>query len=84
MAHITLQEAIEYVDHELLVNRFPVTHCGGCSVLFNKDTFFHDVKVKSIYLQDTRRELPEKIMEGDSGWVLQGGPSRASFRRHAP
>ena len=81
MAHITLQEAIEYVDHELLVNRFHVTHYGGCAVLFNKDTFFPDVKVKSIYLHDTWREMPDKIMEGDSGWVLQGVLSRASFRR---
>ena len=46
---ITLQEAIEYVDHELLMNRFHVTHYGGCAVLFNKDTFCPDVKVKSIY-----------------------------------
>ena len=26
---ITLQEAIEYLDHEFLTNRFHVTHCGG-------------------------------------------------------
>ena len=37
---IALQEAIEYVDHELFVNRFHVTHFGGRAVLFNKDTFF--------------------------------------------
>ena len=53
----------------------------GCAVLFNKDTFFPDVKVKSIYLHDTRRELPGEVMEGDSGWVLQGVLSRVSFRR---
>ena len=79
----TLQEAIEYVDHELLTNRFHVTHYGGCAVLFNKDTFFPDVKAKTIYLHDTRRDLPDKVMEGDSGWVLQGVLSRASFRRHS-
>ena len=50
-------------------------------MLFNKDTSFPDVKVKSIYLHDTRFELPDKVMEGDSGWVLQGVLSRASFRR---
>ena len=81
---ITLQEAIEYVDHEPLTNRFHVTHYGGCAVLFNKDTFCPDVKVKSIYLHDTRRELPDKVMQGDSGWVLQGVLSRASFRRQPP
>ena len=53
---ITLQEAIEYVDHKPLTNKFHVTHCGGCAVLFNKDTFFPNVNVKSIYLHDTRRE----------------------------
>ena len=42
----TLQEAIEYVDQELLTNRFHVTHDKGCAVSFNKDTFFPDVKVK--------------------------------------
>ena len=29
-------------------------------MLFNKDTFFPDVKVKSIYLHDIRRVLPDK------------------------
>ena len=67
---ITLQEAIDYEDHELLTNRFDVTHNGGCAVLFNKDTFYLDVDVKSIYLHDTRRELPDKVIEGDKGWVL--------------
>ena len=36
---ITLQEAIGYVDHDLLTNRLHVTHYGGCAVLFNKDPF---------------------------------------------
>ena len=69
------------MDHELLTNRYHVTHYGGCAVLFNKDTFFLDVKVKSIFLHDTRRELLDKVMEGDQGWILQGVLSRASFRR---
>ena len=67
---ITLQEAIDYV-----------THYGGCGVLSNKDTFYPDIEVKPIYLHDTRRELLDKVMEGDPGWVLQGVLSRASFRR---
>ena len=50
-------------------------------MLFNKDTFYHDVEVKSIYLHDTRRELLDKVMEGGQGWVLQGVLSRASFLR---
>ena len=79
---ITLQEAIDYVDHELLTNRFHVTHYGGCAVLFNKDTLLH-LKSKSSpsTFTMTRRELPDKVMEGDQGWVLQGVLSRASFRR---
>ena len=76
-----MQEAIEYADHELLTNRFYVTHYAGCAVLFNKETFFPDVKVKSIYLHDTRHDLPDKVREGESGWVVQGVLSRASFRR---
>ena len=52
-------------------------------MLFNQDTF-PVVKVKTIYLHDVRRALPDKVMEGDSGWVLQGVLSRASFRRQPP
>ena len=40
-----------------------------------------DVKVKSIYVHDTRRDLPDEAMDRDSGWVLQGVLSRASFHR---
>ena len=46
----TLQEAIEYFEHDILTNRFHVTHYGGCAVLINKDTFISDIKVSSFYL----------------------------------
>ena len=78
---ITLQEAIEYVDHDILAGRFHVTHYGGCAILFNEDTFHPNIDVKSIYLHDTRRDLPDQVMEGEQGWFLQGTLSRASFRR---
>ena len=78
---ITLQEASDYVDHELLTNRFHVTHYAGCAVFFNKDTFYPIVDVKSIYLHDTRRGLPDQVMEGERRWVSQGVLSRAIFRR---
>ena len=48
---------------------------------FNKDTCYTNIDVKSIYLHDTRRDLPDQVMEGQQGWVLQGVLSRASFRR---
>ena len=78
---ITLQEASDYVDHAILHERFYVTHFAGCAILFNKDTFYSNVDVKSIYLHDTRRILPDDFVEGEHGWVLQGVVSRASFRR---
>ena len=78
---ITLQEASDHVDRELLTNRFHVTHYAGCAVLFNKDTFYLNVDVKSIYFHDTRRDLPDQVVEGEQGWVLQGVLSRAIFRR---
>ena len=53
-------------------------------MLFNKDTFFPDVKVTSIFLHDDRNELPDKVREGESGWVTEGVLSRASFRRQPP
>ena len=78
---ITLQEASEYVDHELLTNRFHVTHYEVCAILFKKDTFYPNVDVKSVYLHDTRRDLPDQVMEAEQGWVMQGVLSRAIFRR---
>ena len=50
-------------------------------VLFNKDSFFSDIKVSSIYLHDTRACEQDRIKEGESGWVLQGVVSKACFRR---
>ena len=67
---ITLQEASEYVDHDILTGRFHVTHHGGCAILFNKDTFYTNIDVESIYLHDTRRDLPDQVMEGGQGWVM--------------
>ena len=78
---ITLQEASEYVDNDILTGRFHVTHYGGCAILFNKDTLCPNIDVKSIYLHDTRRDLLDQLMEGEKGWVMQGILSRASFRR---
>ena len=60
-----------------------MTHFAGCAVLFNKDTFYPNVGVKSIYLHNTRRILPDHFVECEHGWVLQGVVSRASFRRAA-
>ena len=62
---ITLQEASDFVDHDILTNRFHVTHFGRCAVLFNKDTFYPDIEVKSIHLHDTRRDLLDQVMEAD-------------------
>ena len=67
-----MQEASEYVDHDILTGRFHVTHYGGSTILFNKDTCYPNIDVKSIYLHDTRRDLPDQVKEGDSGWVMQG------------
>ena len=47
---ITLQEAVEYVDHELLTNRFHVTHYRGCAALLKKDTFFPHVNQGQVHL----------------------------------
>ena len=78
---ITLQEAPDYVDHDILTNRFHVSHFGGRAVLFKKDTFYAEVEVNSIYLHDTRRGLHDQAAEGGQGWVLQGVLARAAFRR---
>ena len=60
-----------------------MTHYAGCAILFNEDTFYPDISVKSICLHDTRRGLQDQVVEGEQGWVIQGVLSRASFRRAA-
>ena len=81
---ITLQEASEYIDHVLLTRHFHVTHNKRCAVLYNMESFYANIDVKSIYLHDTRWDLLIQVMEGGQGWVLQGVLSRASFRRTPP
>ena len=55
MAHlIALQEAVEYLQHECLMNRSYITHFAGYAVLFNQDTFHSDVQVNSVDIHDTR------------------------------
>ena len=66
---VTLQEASDYVDHDFLQERFHVTDYAGCAILFKKDTFYPDISVKSIYLHDTRRVVPDLVVEGEHGWV---------------
>ena len=68
---IALQEANEYLEHEYLTSHFYVTHCGGCAVLLNKDTFHSNIKVTSVYLHDTRYGQQQIVREGQSGWVSQ-------------
>ena len=46
------RKQFEYVDHDFLTNRFHVTHFGGCAILFNKDTVYPGIEVKSLYLHD--------------------------------
>ena len=74
---VTLQEASDYVDHDILHNRFHVTVFAGCAILFSKDTFHPDISVKSIYLHDTRRGLQDQVVEGE-----QDGSNRVFG--HAP
>ena len=46
---IALQEAVEYLQHEYLMNHFYITHFAGCAVQLNKKTFYSDVQVNSVY-----------------------------------
>ena len=73
---ITLQEACDYVEHEILHERFHVTHFAGCAILFNKNTFF----LTSASNPSTFTTRGEVCIEGEQ---VQGVLSRASFRRAA-
>ena len=78
---ITVQEAIEYLQHECLMNHFYITHFAGCAVLFNNETLHSDVRVMSVYTHDTRTAEQQVVKEVKSCWVLQAVISHASFRR---
>ena len=67
------RKQIEYLEHDFLTSRFHVTHDGGCAILFNKDTFFSDIKVSSICLHDTRACEQDKNLDGCY---------KASFQEH--
>ena len=53
-------------------------------MLFNIDTFYPYIEVTSFTFMIPRRELLDKVMEGDPGWVLQGVLSRAFFPQTTP
>ena len=78
---IAFQEAIEYLKHDSLTNSFHVSHYAGCAVLFNKDTLYPDVRVSSVYINDTKNGLQQVVREGEAGWVFLAAVSRAAFRR---
>ena len=80
---IISEEASDYVDHTIQHERFHVTHFAGCAVLFNKDTLYTNVDVKSIHSHDTRRVLHDHTFEGEHGWGYMVLCPRASFRRAA-
>ena len=63
----------------LVGSTWPIVQAARFSSIW--DTFYPIIDVKSIYLFDTRRDLPDQVMEGEQGWVMQGVLSRASFRR---
>ena len=76
---ISLQEAVEYLQHEYLTKHFYISHFAGCGFLFKKDTFNSDLRVRSVCMHDTKSKQ-QVIREGQTGWVLQAVRSRATFR----
>ena len=61
----TLQEASDYVEHDILHEKFYVTPRAGFAILFNKDIYNPDISVKSIYFHDTRRGVQGQVVEGE-------------------
>ena len=76
---IALSEAIEYLQHEYLMNSFYITHVASCADLSDKDTFHSDITAKYIYLHDYRNGVHQTVRERQPRWVLQAVISRASF-----
>ena len=77
---IAPQEAVEYLQHNYLTTHFFVSHFAVCAFLFNKDTFYSDLRVSSVHIHDTTSGQMV-VKEGQNGWVLQGVISRATCRR---
>ena len=79
---ITSQEAIEYLEHDFLTNRFHVTHYGGCAVFFFFQQGYLLLGHQGLFnLSPRHQSEKDKITEGESGWVTQGVVSKAAFRR---
>ena len=47
---VTLQEASDYVEHDILQERFHVTHFAGCAIFFNKDTWMSFLAMPFFFL----------------------------------
>ena len=52
--------------HELLTNRFHVTHYAGCAILFNKDTFYPNIDV-STFMTPNETCLLKSLKENRDG-----------------
>ena len=57
-----------------------ISQYGGCTVLFNKDTFYSEVEASSIYWPDTRREERDRAAERGQGFFMSGVLARATFK----
>ena len=44
-------QSFDYFEHKILHERFHATHFKGCAILFDKDTSYSDISVKSIHNQ---------------------------------
>ena len=45
------------LQHEPFTNCFRIPHFAGCAVLFNKDTFYPDVRVSSALFTSTTQKM---------------------------
>ena len=64
---VTLQEASDYVDHDIQHERFHVTHFAGCAILLNKDTFYPDISVNSTFMTQDEACKIKSLKENKDG-----------------
>ena len=65
---VTLIEASDYVNHDILHERFHVTRFLGCAILFNKDTFYPDITVKSTFMTQGEAWQIKSLRENRDGF----------------
>ena len=58
---VTIQESSEFLDADVIKEKFHEAHSRECATLCNKNTFEPDFETKSVFVPGKRREGCDKV-----------------------